>query len=415
MKNIFRSPINIVIGWWAFWGYISIFSFTGLYVPSAKTYLILATFILSLFIGKKLSSLAEKKINIRYLDKSSEDVFNLLFKSFTIINGASLVALIIRSIYLIKNSLTPTVYRATAFSTETTIGTLFNNRLVENCYFFISSPMLFFLALYGLVDFWKNGKFRKLFIAFILNAMDAYMRLGRVNLYLMIVLFLIVFLISDYKFVAFLRHKKKQITLIFAVFICILYIGVQRGYSPTQQFKMFIVDYHTVGFDLFDHELTDKASALHTQTTYGRLTLGGLETILTVVIRRFDDLYYSPALANSIRMANKSIVVGVESPPTVIFNGVKVYNSFYTLLYTFYSDGGYVGIILGGIVLGFLVSYFHSRWKKFNCTLDAFFLILFISIAILSIFMSQLEIMRTWIMIIFLLMLSYTTKLKNEN
>jgi oligosaccharide repeat unit polymerase len=418
LKKIIQNPLNIVIGWWSFWGIISLFSFTGLYIPSIQTYLILSLFVISMFAGGKLVDILKNRISFinHCPDQIVERKLNNIFKFNSIVLFLVLLVLVFRSSYLVFHSFTPTVYRATAFSTITKVGRLFNNKLAENLYFFISSPVLFFLALYGLVEFWKKGKFQKLIIAFILNSMDAVIRLGRVNLYLMIVLFGIVFIVSDYKVMAFLKHKKKQISLVLAAFVCILYIGVQRGYSPSQQFKMFVIDYHTVGFDLFDHELVNKMSPLNIEKTYGRLTFGGLETIGTIIIRQFHSKnYYSPALSNSIRMAEQSIVVGVEDPPTIIFNGVKVYNSFYTLLYTFYSDAGYVGIILGGVVLGFFLQYFYKRWKQNEDVLDAFFLVLTLSIGILSIFMSQLEIMRTWMIIIFLIFLSFTSRVNHKN
>ncbi|MBC7429125.1 MAG: oligosaccharide repeat unit polymerase [Bacteriovorax sp.] len=417
MKKITQIPLNIVITWWIFWGIISIFSFTGLYVPGVHTYIILGIFILSLFAGGKCVYFFKSKIASSPCcsELLVERNLNYSFNASIALLFAVLSVLVVRCQILVHQSFTPTVYRSFAFSTVSTVGTLFQNRILENLYFLISSPLLFFIALYALVEFWRKGTFKKLIIAFILNSMDAYIRLGRVNLYLMIVLFMIVFLISDYKIITFLKNKKKELLLIFVAFAGILYIGVQRGYSPTQQFKMFVIDYHTVGFDLFDHELKNPASALNTVRTYGRLSMGGLETIGTIIIRRFDKNYYSPALENSIKMANESIVVGVENPPTVIFNGIKVYNSFYTLLYTFYSDGGYLGIIFGGIVLGFILEFFYQRWIQHHNILDAFFLILFISIGILSIFMSQLEIMRTWIIFVFLILIGYISKVTGRN
>lgn len=411
MKSKIQTPLNIVILWWTFWGLVSAFSFTGLFVPSAQTYLILSIFIISLFIGGKAVGFFKKNTtpilsNELKVERILEFVFNLSSAFLFII----LVILLIRSEFLVHNSFTPSVYRATAFSTDTVVGTLFKNRILENLYFLISSTLLFFFALFGLVDFWKKGTFSKIFIAFVLNGMDAVIRLGRVNLYLMIVLFIIVFSLSDQKIITFLKKKKKQVGLIFIMFLCLLYIGKQRGYSPSQQFKLFVVDYHTVGFTLFDHELKNPTSQLNTKRTYGRLTIGGLETFGTIFIRRFNENYYSPALENSIRMAKNSVVVGVENPPTIIFNGIKVYNSFYTLLYTFYSDGGFFGIIVGGSLLGFLLEFFFLKWKKEKSTVDALLLVLFISVGILSIFMSQLEIMRTWSVLIFFIYLKYISK-----
>ena len=412
MKSILKNPLNIAITWWLGWGIVSIFSLTDLYIPSSKTYLILSLFIASLFAG----GVWARRINLDALspdseiDKSVEKKLNLIFNISASIFFIILSYLVIKCVMLLMASETPSAYKFTAFSTPTKVGTLFQNRYAENLYFLISSPCLFFLALYGLVEFWKKTQFLKLAVAFIINGMDAFMRLGRINLYMLIILFFIVILISDKKIISFIKTQKKYLSLLIVAFACILYIGSKRDYSASQQIKLFVVDYHTVGFSLFDHELMDKLSPLNTQRTYGRLTFGGLETIATIFIRQFNHNYYSPALANAIRMTTNNIVVGIENPPTMIFSGIKVYNSFYTLLYTFYSDGGFVGIILGGVVLGFLLEYFSRRFIKAQRTLDAFYVILFISILILSLFISQLEIMRTWIILVMLVFLSLTVK-----
>jgi oligosaccharide repeat unit polymerase len=411
MRSVIQNPLNVVILWWSTWGILSIFSLTDLYIPSNKTYLILSLFIGSLALGGVLG----RRVNVKGLiqeddiDRLVEKKLSVIFKITSYLFFIILSCLVIKSIILLAANETPSAYKFTAFSTPAKIGTLFNNRLLENLYFLISSPCLFFLALYGLVEFWKKNHFQKLAVAFVLNGMDAFMRLGRVNLYMMIVLFFIIVLISNRKVISFLKTQKKYIALIAIALACIVYIGSQREYSASQQIKLFVVDYHTVGFSLFDHELMDKSSPLNTQTTYGRLSLGGLETIATIFIRQFNHNYYSPALANSIRMTN-NIVVGIENPPTMIFNGVKMYNSFYTLLYTFYSDGGFFGVIIGGLVFGFLLEFFNRRFLKAQRTLDAFYLVLIISVAILSIFISQLEIMRTWIILMFLFYLSFKTK-----
>lgn len=417
LKSIIQNPLNLIIFWWAGWGLLSFYSLTGLYVPSGKTYLVLSLFISSLFLGGKIAKHSKLTMNHSMFiqNKDIEKKINFLFNISSSVFFVILLLLVTKAAFLMLESKNMSVYRFFAFSTPELEGMLFNSRLIENLYFLLSSPVLFFLGLCGCVDFLKKANFNKLIIAFILNGMDDIIRLSRVNLYAMIVLTLIAFTISDHKLIYLFKNKKKYIFSVFAAFLCVLYIGFQRGYSPSQQVKLFVVDYHTVGFVLFDHELKDKTSPLNSQVTYGRLSFGGLETMFTIFVRRFNKHYYSPALANAIRMASNSVKVGVENPPTIIFRGVKVYNSFYTLLYTFYSDGKFIGIALGGMGLGFLLEYFFMKWKRYGDSLDALCLMLLISIMILSIFVSQLEIMRTWIMLILFFGLKLTAKNVEKN
>ncbi len=238
-------------------------------------------------------------------------------------------------------------------------------------------------------------------IAFILNGLDGYIRLARVNVYMMIVLFILVLLFSDYKLMSLLQKKKKQFLVIFLLFASLFAIGFSRGYSPEQQIKMFVVDYHTVGFALFDSELKDPSSPLNNVITYGRLTLGGLETCFTIVIRQFNKDYYSPALSNAIRQSQNDVLVG------------KIrYNSFYTLLYSFYSDARFIGVILGGLVFGFSLNYYFKRWNELQKSRDALYVMLIMSVLIMSIFISQLEIMRSWLMLIILMLVDLVSRKK---
>lgn len=405
MRKILKNPLLVATVWWFWWGLISKLSLTGLGIPTNQTYIILSLFVVSLICGGLIVKLIPVE-NIKNRENSMcvEKNLNLLFKVFSYGLFVVLTILSVKCTRLLTGEGDTEGYKAIAFSTQTYIGLLFNSKNLENLYFFISSPLLFFVALWGLVDFWKNNNFKRLIIAFILNGMDAYIRLARVNIYMLIILFVFVLLFSDKKLIPLIKKKKKEFFIIFISFICIITIGFTRGYSTQQQLKMFAVDYHTVGFSLFDSELKNPQSPLNNNITYGRLFVGGLETSITIFIRQFNKNYFSPAYRNAIRLAQEDVLVG------------KIrYNSFYTLLYTFYSDGRYLGVALGGILLGFYSNYYFNRWEKFKDSQDAFYLILVFSVMIMSIFISQLEIMRTWQVLILVWIVNFSSKKIQKN
>ena len=410
-KASLKKPHSLVVFWWIAWGFISILSLTDLFIPTAETYLVLSIFIFSLWGGGKLAhcSVQETTSQSDATEIQTRKTFNYLYYLSALFLFLVLSIVVFRCYFLMVKYIDPTIYRAIAFSTIEKVGEAFNNRLLENLYFLISSPMLLFLTIEGLVSFWENSEVKKLAIALLINGMDAFFRLGRVNIYMILLLVFFIFICSENKFYFFLKNKKREFGIFVFASLAILILGSLRGYSAIQQIKLFLIDYHTVGFSLFDHQLINPSSLLNTQLTYGRLTFGGLETMLTIILRQFDPSYYSPALLNSITLS-KSVLVGIENPPTFIFNGIKYYNSFYTLLYTFYSDGRFLGVFIGGGILGYLVEYFYQSWQKNKKLIDGHFLILLISIVTMSIFVSQLEIMRTWMLIMLYLFIKFFLK-----
>ncbi|MBC7427462.1 MAG: oligosaccharide repeat unit polymerase [Bacteriovorax sp.] len=399
MRKLLSTPLTITIVWWIGWAIISKCSFTGLDIPTDKTFFIVFLFALSLAIGGLLTKLLPVQENFEpKSNQQMEKRFNFLFNAFSVVLFVILGTLAIKcSLLLFSHS--GADYKRLAFSTEDYTGFLFNSKKLENLYFFISSPLLYYVGIYGLVDFWKNTNFKKLAIAFALNGLDGYIRLARVNVYMLIIMFLLVLLMSNSYTFTILKKKKKQLAIFLLSFLSILVIGSFRGYKANEQFNRFIIDYHTIGFSLFDYELKNPNSPLNQTTTYGRLSIGGLETFFTIFIRQFDKSYYSPALSNSIRMSKDQIHIGHDS-----------YNSFYTLLYTFYSDGGFFGVILAGVLIGLYMHSKFKRWEKFHHTVDAFYVVLVLSTLILSIFVSQFEIMRTWIVLIICLLVDISTK-----
>lgn len=389
MIKFLRNPITIVILWWGIWGFLSIFGLSRLPVPTLKTYIILLLFIFSFWIG----SLLVEKFNLPFvkskIDESYERILTLLFHWSAGIMTILLSIVTARSLYFF--SFTPGwAYKRLAFTNSDHIGFLFKYKILENLYFFVSSPLLFYLLLFGLSDFWKNKKIKYLIIAIILNSLDAFVRLARINSYLIIVLFIIVCFLSHLKVIEFLKKAKSLVFILLATFVSMIGVGVSRGYS-FKQLQAFFIEYHTLGFALFDYELKNPLSSLNQQTTFGRLTLGGLETYFTILIRQFDKNYMSPALYNSINFSVNYTEIGKAT-----------YNSYYTLLYTFYSDGGFFGVFIGGFLLGFTLKLFYEKWLHTNQIINLFYVLILLIILILSIFMSQLEIMRTWSLLILL-------------
>jgi hypothetical protein len=148
---------------------------------------------------------------------------------------------------------------------------------------------------------------------------------------------------------------------------------------------------------------------LNQKLTFGRLTFGGLESLVTIVIRRFDRTYNSPALENAVKMSEYS-ALGFD-----LIDGKKLaksFNSYYTILYTFYSDGRFLGLFLGGVLLSVLLSAFFTAWRTAGTIEPLVWIFFLLSVGIFGIFVSTFELMRSWQMVIGLLALHFWSREK---
>ncbi len=400
----FWNPSSLVIVWWGFWLWIATFSLTGVYAPSEKCIFTVFVFL----VGIVASTLLERRPStgmpiVGAFDLKSDSYYRLLRRAFPwigVMAGLIVVPAFARGVYGFLTY--GRELRAYAFTGPEQVSFIFKSAILESLYFTVSGPLLLLLLLFGMAVYLRTDRIWELIIAIVFNLMDAIMRLGRVNIY-MICLFLIIgfaLMVGPNGFFSGKRAKK----LIFAgamlivLATVIIGIGVARNDKIVQDsrdhFDVFVIDYHTIGFALFDSELKDPDSELNKKLTYGRLAAGGLETVFTFVIRRFDRSYNSPANLNTVRMAEYKVVgekrVGEGEP------GPKKFNAFYTIIYSLYSDGRFVGLILGGLALGWAMARANRIWKEvgsFEALVWIFFLV---SICIFGIFVSTLEMTRTW-------------------
>ena len=397
-KSVF-NPVSMMIVWWGGWLYISIFQFTGISNPSFVVQRMTLTFVLGLAMGAIAGSFWRPRTFSGPIEP--EPIVERFLKAqrpIVILTALMVVPAFIRGLQgLIRD---PISYRSIAFSTLESPGFVFGSATLESLYFLVSPPLILFLLLFGIALYFQAGRFSALGWALLFTLMDSVMRLARINLYLTVLLAfaggVVILAQSNGKPGGGSIAKRFGLAIsgLVAVGAIVVGIGVVRNDRNArelrQQFEVFVVDYHTIGFALIDTELANPASDLNVRPTYGRLTFGGLESLLTIVIRRFDREYNSPALANAVRMTANVQVGRLGNEP-------KLYNSFYTILYTFYSDARYLGLLIGGMVLGWLTFAVHRWWgetRRLEALVYALFLL---SIVLLGIFVSPLENTRTWL------------------
>lgn len=410
------TPTQLVAGWWLFWLWIANFSIFGVYPPTERTQIFVLLFFVGVLVSEVIFQMFRKKSS-RNMEAESLNVGRIEFWLSQIFKVTSLFTVPVVSFYFFKSFyIMYTVgvrdYRSKAFSTLQVPGLLFGSAKVESLYFFVTGPIVLFCFLYGATLFLRERTHRPLLIASILIVMDGVLRLARVNIYSFFVIFVFMYLVYFFsgKIVKSRGEKTNRkgwsypLLASLILLFSILQIGSVRNVRGLKQFELFVVDYHTIGFALFDSELTNPTSDLNTKSTYGRLFLGGVESLFTIVIRQFDHNYMSPALGNAIRMT-QDVLVGVEKDQPFNFrNGEKRYNSFYTMLYTFYSDAKEYGFLIYGFLIGLAIIYFYTSWLATNSILNFMILFLIVLTTVLSIFASQFEAMRSWM--VFLMLIS---------
>lgn len=405
------NPLSMTIVWWGFWLWIATFSFTGMFPPDEKMICITLTMLTGLAVGAFAAPRPPATaMPLRLLSERHEPFYRRFTKVYPWALGFSLLLVVpvfIRGLFgLVKFGTTD--YRSYAFGTPERVGWLFQSNILESLYFIISGPLFLGILLIGMALFFMTGRGHVLMAGVGLSMMDGLLRLGRANIYMVGLLGAISATLilglrkSNPDLIARLMRKMRFAAILMGVlFVFLAWISVFRSDKSmrniSDQFNIFVVDYHTVGFTLFGRELENPQSDVRTKLTYGRLTFGGLDSLLAIAIRRFDRSYNCPALVNMMRMTEPQ-VVGYEKGKAEKIE--KTYNSYYTILYTLYSDGRFLGLFLGGLALGFLMTYFYTWWRTRGELEPLVWVLFLLSVCILGIFVSTLENMRSWLVVL---------------
>ncbi|MBC5766917.1 hypothetical protein [Ramlibacter albus] len=119
----------------------------------------------------------------------------------------------------------------------------------------------------------------------------------------------------------------------------------------------YLIDYHLIGFSLYDQQFQDHNSILHLHS-FGRSSLGFLELVLENLLKPFS-LGFQAASSENAQYLDTPIDIGDSD---YMFR-----NAFGTIVFTLYRDFNLVGIALGGFLYGAAATYAryrsHMSWK----------------------------------------------------
>ncbi|RHX91215.1 oligosaccharide repeat unit polymerase [Leptospira yasudae] len=370
------SPVLILMQiYWFFWMFLSSFSLTGLQIPTGKTYFLYILMLTSVTLGSGLFSLhtfiSKRKIKPKFIsilkiaNKRKEKYYFIFLCLFI---SPIVTFFFLKSLYIqfLTNESMPSDYRSMAFGLFGE-SILFGKNIYLYYYASIIQPLLYASLFLGVAFLLRYKKKRILLFAFFLVAMDTLMLLGRFGFYyilIILVLILVIVIFRNPKAIFGSVAVKATLVSILLIVLFVFTLGYMRSAKRTFNFSEFvnvyIIDYHTESFSMFDHELKEESSTLH-QRTYGRTSLGGIERMVTFALNRVFKTSI-PAESNLLgENLHKSRLLGYT------FDGKeKYYNAFGSVLFNLYKDGGIVFIIFMGILFGYLVSKYSASFISLN-------------------------------------------------
>jgi oligosaccharide repeat unit polymerase len=399
-----RNPVVLIIIWLGGWLCLADSGFSRLFLPSGRIHFIVVLFLSMFGLGAAFQARRRRCLPTPQPDESRAIWVKKMVRLCYVLGWPTLIVVVffaIRAI-LIMQAHPMIAYKYYAFAKDQ-FGELFMNRYLLSLYFVFIGPVILLLTIVGTVLFVQAGYWRLFVFSLILNFLDGFLVMGRTGLYTQIIVLLLALLFVPRKKLHLL-NRRRMISigvLVVSLFVIILVIGSARGEKRAMGFKNHLMvygfEYHTLGFVLFDTELKDPNSHLNQGLTYGRLTFGGIESLITLVIRQFDREYTSPAYEN-LKWMFEARVVG-QGPVNGKVQDIGV-SSFYTSFYSLYRDGREVWTAFVGFVLGFLLI---DLWRRRESGIAAVYWMIFLTLMFwVSLFVSSFENMRTWLTVMLL-------------
>ena len=353
--------LKIVLLWWTIIVILSCF-FNADFVPlSFDVKILLFVFTVNLFIGGFIAKFFVRK-QINHIKKKYDTIEKInYFIYFLILYYGFQLILLIK--YLLINGSDSLVYiRIIFFSDDYETNPFFINSFHLFIHRILIIPSILLLYIIGLKNHFFFNKNKIFFISIILLLIDSVIMFGRLNLYYMLLLyFFSAFIFSSYKSIfKFIldRIRIKNIFIISIFILVLLFFTILRSVEDsdflTSSFSGFI-DYNIIGFKIFDANLNNPSSIIHSHT-FGRSLFGQVDSLFSILYRLIVDKGFLPANSENAKYLDTFIDLGLKD--------VKNVNAFGTVFFTLYRDFGYSGIILFPFFFGFLINLINLKFQR---------------------------------------------------
>ncbi|UAL47158.1 oligosaccharide repeat unit polymerase [Sutcliffiella horikoshii] len=403
------SPFILFNFWWGITIFISNFGFFGIYVPSEYTYFIMLVAILSfnfpLIYYLKKSSFKQQP---KYINEEKQQVFsqelinNLFLKLLLVSLGIVVTILAIRSVkalQLLMSGVSYIAIRYNYFRQETIMSGY--DHLINNLFVL---PVIVFSIIFVSLQFFQKKYNKLVVIATILSIILYVFSSGGRSI---IISFGIVFIAAYFinrKQINQIKFLKKLLMQVFIITILLSLVFVSLKRLETDGgiggVLSTVIIYFTAPYLYFENMLP---LAMNDDSIFfGGAFFGGIIDVF-IFILRFVGFDINP-IASYISEHNQTYIT--------VSNEGAIYNAFPTMVYTFFYDFGYLGVILGSLMFGILSLVIYKKMLKTNNFgyKGAYIMI------ILMIFESPMRWIgtstHTWVVIIMFLILSYYSKQK---
>ncbi|MFO7826002.1 MAG: O-antigen polymerase [Cyclobacterium sp.] len=354
------NPTGLIVLFWGCILSLSLFSITGIFVPSISTQLVFLLFIISITTGG-LFSFGVKNSNCFVAERNKK----FLFVCVLFIATPVIFFLFYKGLKIISSE----GYLAYIFKTRGEEGgekLLFGDgyfRMINN-YFII--PIIFTGVFVGNSFFFLKGEKLIFLVSITLLSIFTFLISARNG-------FIMIFFISFISYIFCNKyHKKKSlvsVNRIFSLITVFLILGIiyvtsfraRSSFTIWDTLTHYGVSYHTLGITMFDLTLNDTDGYLNDNLTLGRATFGLPDQILEIASRRIDSEGVRSVSRELVREMDKQVLVGYQDWRP----GNSYYaNAFYTILYPLYLDFRIFGIIFGGLMYGFLLNFYFLSWRN---------------------------------------------------
>lgn len=394
-RRIF-NPISIMTTWWCGWLIISLSSFTGLYVPKEKTQGLVCLMILGYNIGCLLCKFNSSRRRADVPDRMYIDnAINKYLKIFLIF----LLPFFLKSLTMFSSGQLSAEYRGQVFSQDGETSILYGNSYIELLYGFVIYSGILVMTIFTMNCSVVLGNNKNLLLASLLVVIKSIMTLGRYDVYRMAITYIIIFFCVGKKKELILIFEKikdnfsitKKIisSILFLLLISIVFlISILRDESGLDIFSIiqnFFVSGNTMGFVLLSQSIESNDSYLNQNVSYGLSTFGILDTIITLVVRRFNQEYNG--FSREVGMYQNTFV------PT---GSGDIGNAYYTMIFNFYLDAREIGVFFLPLILGWCITYFYHKFTATNDIYSLLYFTILITTALFSISQSLIGSSDFW-------------------
>ncbi len=389
------TPVTIFSFWWGGWLLLTNLGINDIFVPDLRLQLLVLISISSY-------SLSFLFIPIKLRKFKNPDSFNkMLFKQkpldrFYLFIFILVVPYFIKCLVIFKTYVGDVIYRRAVFDGgENGSSILFEDPFTTFIYFKVIFSAITVGLIISLIYYYAYNEKKYLYWSMLLLIMKSIMLLSRNDIYGMAIFFVLTeIFFGKSKISANVTSyfiKKRRLYLLLILSISIISISIVSYFRLTEaelyksDFNFFtfylqqLIDYHTQGLLLMNSQINDPNSFINDNMTYGLASLGGLEEIIALVIRKFGIDYDTLSVYLN---QYKDQTYGEIAP------GVY-YSIYYTMFFEFYLDGREFFVFLVSGLLGYTTAYFYLDWLK-NQSLDSlFYLLILVNTLIMSIFQTQ--------------------------